>query len=671
MANLTIPNPEVHKYIIGIDFGHGETSAAICSLEWGKEVTLIENLARDIRINPNSKTNDSVLVSAISQVGNELAMIGDDAFSAAQINNGAYIRVCFKEKPTDICGHNEQLMIQYMRAVYERIRKVETDLTDNNHIVYIARPSGWVSEECKEIYRNMAIQAGIPLGGLTSESRAAIFYAINNPRIGFAKEIKNGAIVFDLGSSTLDFTYLSNENQPIDYGYPYGASIVEKVIYSQKIGNNEGVQKLLNNSPQYKDKLLFEARKIKEDVFSRNNINAEIDSSFALKTLITKECELYNELKRVFVDIEYENLEELSNSVEEVSGYITKLKEALINFRENHIAGKPLMAVFITGGASRMLFISETIKEVYGLSDEQVRIDPDNPSLTISRGIAMLGCADCISLELEKQLIKESETLPIDDIYNNLVNDVSSKVSNGVWDALLAELKRFSISESNISLNQLTMNIQKAIDRYSNVNIPLTFSDAITNTLEAEAEKIISDLNKLIKLYMPDRQINLSKLEISSIKDDALTKKINGQISGIINRISGELVNNMSEIIGDIIWTALGIFLWGVFYLGYKALKFGWEMLTTTQAEREAAKAAEEAKKRAEVMAKKLSKEERLKAYNEFMANKDEHKELIQTNVRSLFSNNKSIKSSIAPQLRMHLKEMIENNIKDIRIPIE
>ena len=170
---------------------------------------------------------------------------------------------------------------------------------------------------------------------------------------------------------------------------------------------------------------------------------------------------------------------------------------------------------------------------------------------------------------------------------------------------------------------------------------------------------------------MPDRQINLSKLEISSIKDDALTKKINGQISGIINRISGELVNNMSEIIGDIIWTALGIFLWGVFYLGYKALKFGWEMLTTTQAEREAAKAAEEAKKRAEVMAKKLSKEERLKAYNEFMANKDEHKELIQTNVRSLFSNNKSIKSSIAPQLRMHLKEMIENNIKDIRIPIE
>ena len=31
--NFIVPNPEQLEYIIGIDFGHGETSAAICRID--------------------------------------------------------------------------------------------------------------------------------------------------------------------------------------------------------------------------------------------------------------------------------------------------------------------------------------------------------------------------------------------------------------------------------------------------------------------------------------------------------------------------------------------------------------------------------------------------------------------------------------------------------------
>lgn len=36
MANLIVPNKYKHKYVVGIDFGHGETSAAVCPIEWDK-----------------------------------------------------------------------------------------------------------------------------------------------------------------------------------------------------------------------------------------------------------------------------------------------------------------------------------------------------------------------------------------------------------------------------------------------------------------------------------------------------------------------------------------------------------------------------------------------------------------------------------------------------------
>lgn len=216
MANLIIPNKNLHKYVVGIDFGHGETSAAVCELEWNKDAGQREDNLIDLDMDIQARKK--VIPSAICHTRNGI-VIGDAAFEHISDNEG--IRIGFKECPKTIDGEKETLMIDYMRAVYGRIREADDRLTDNNHIVYIARPSGWQAEEVKEVYRQMAIKAGIPLGGLTSESRAAIFYA-KSPRIGFANNISKGAIVFDLGSSTVDFTYLSDNDKPIDDGYPLG-----------------------------------------------------------------------------------------------------------------------------------------------------------------------------------------------------------------------------------------------------------------------------------------------------------------------------------------------------------------------------------------------------------------------------------------------------------------
>ena len=192
MAKLVTPNQSCHQYVVGIDFGHGETSAAICPLEWNKSAGQRETHITDLDM--DSSARKKVIPSAICRAQGGL-YIGEEAFEHMSDNQG--IRVCFKQKPTDISGEAESLMMDYMKAIYRRIRECDDRLKDGNHIVYIARPSGWIEEEAKELYREMALKAGIPLAGLTSESRAAIFYA-KSPAVSFANEISRGAIVFDL-----------------------------------------------------------------------------------------------------------------------------------------------------------------------------------------------------------------------------------------------------------------------------------------------------------------------------------------------------------------------------------------------------------------------------------------------------------------------------------------
>lgn len=202
-----------YEYVIGIDFGHGETSAAICPLQWDTPVEQLDP-AKDLEMGGNKK----VIPSAITILDNGVAQIGDSAFKPENLQQ-AEVHICFKKAPQDINGKNEKIMMRYMKEVYLRIRENNPAmLTDNNHLVYIATPSGW-NKSTQNLYLQMARQAGLPIAGLTKESRAAFVRAQHDVTSGIGKYIEKGAVVFDMGSSTLDFTYMSSNRKMIDHGY--------------------------------------------------------------------------------------------------------------------------------------------------------------------------------------------------------------------------------------------------------------------------------------------------------------------------------------------------------------------------------------------------------------------------------------------------------------------
>lgn len=378
MANnrewLTIPNKEQHEYIIGIDFGHGETSAAFCPIGWNLQEGELEGV-KDIDFGNNSK----VIPSAISITDDGRVYIGETAF-LPEVLNRAKVNVCFKKRPTDINGEEEQLMIQYMRAVYQLICEKNNALfTNGNHIVCIAAPSGW-SHETMLLYTQMAHQAGLPIFECVSESRAAFIKAQQDVSSGLPQYINQGAIVFDMGSSTLDFTYL-RENEICDYGYDCGASRVEKLIYSGLREDNEDIVSFEQQHPHLVAKLLFEARSAKEGVYFHPETRFKRTVNF--EDIV--DDEEFEDAKMKFI---YEPGE--LNRTLQSNGYIDEIRRAMIDFKQNHINGKPIYVAFLTGGASRMDFIKPLVSECWGLPEDKIYRDQD-PSLTISRGTADTG----------------------------------------------------------------------------------------------------------------------------------------------------------------------------------------------------------------------------------------------------------------------------------------
>ena len=415
MANhewLTVPNKEQHEYIIGIDFGHGETSAAFCPIGWNMQDGELEGV-KDIDFGNNSK----VIPSAISITDEGRVYIGEAAF-LPEILNKAKVNVCFKKRPENIDGEQEQLMIKYMRAVYQLICEKNNALfTNGNHIVCIAAPSGW-SQETMLLYGQMAHKAGLPIFNCVSESRAAFIKAQQDVSSGLPQYINQGAIVFDMGSSTLDFTYL-RENEICDYGYDCGASRVEKLIYSGLREDNEDIVSFERQHPHLVAKLLFEARSAKEGVYFHPETRFKRTVNF--EDIV--DDEEFEDAKMKFI---YEPGE--LNRTLQSNGYIDEIRRAMIDFKQNHINGKPIYVAFLTGGASRMDFIKPLVSECWGLPEDKIYRDQD-PSLTISRGTADTG-----RMIARNQNVNEVQASSIDEQIEhwrtNVIPDLTLKYEN-------------------------------------------------------------------------------------------------------------------------------------------------------------------------------------------------------------------------------------------------
>ena len=301
------------------------------------------------------------------------------------------------------------------------------------------------------------------IAGVTKESRAAFVRAQQDTTSGLGKNIHKGAIVFDMGSSTLDFTYMNDANDNlIDYGYDCGASIVEKTIYGKKREEVDCIQTFEAKFPKLVDYLLFQARAAKEKVY--------FDPSLPYKKTINFEDIVDDEEledERFKFNFQPGQLDELLIQ----TGYLKKIEDAMMDFRQTKIHCQAIYGVFLTGGASRMDFIKDLVCKCWGVTLQQIYRDTD-PSLTISQGVAEVARIDLRTEGGEATIAQEIAKLEqSNEIFESFAYNYGHMVWDDVTDTIIDTVRNFCESDKDRSANdlqaQLRQKIRNSVNRKS------------------------------------------------------------------------------------------------------------------------------------------------------------------------------------------------------------
>jgi hypothetical protein len=629
------------EYVVGIDLGHGETSAAFCPIQWDTPVERLDPV-KDMEMGSNKK----VLPSAIAILDNGEAYIGDAAFSP-QILKKAKVHVCFKKKPENLEGESEKLMIRFMKEVYKRIRQsYPAMLTEGNHLVYIATPSGW-DRKAQNLYVEMARRAGIPIGGVTKESRAAFVRAQNDVSSGVGRNADKGAIVFDMGSSTLDFTYMSTAlPNLIDNGYDCGASFVEKSIMADKAAEDESVRLFAKKYPGLMDCLLFEARKVKENIY--------FDTSMPVKKTVNFDDIVDDEE----LEDERFKLRFLPGQLDELlveKGYVAQIKEAMLDYRRRFIPSQPIMAVFMTGGASRMTFLKSLICECWGVEENQIWKDTD-PSLTISGGVAEVARMDLRTQGADQGLEDAINELQNSDIiYDTFVQNYGDHlydvVSQGVADCIVA----FRDDSNDWTLYGLQQVISDHVKQIIADESKLT-----TNYMDEAIFICTAPVREIVENIIQNYASQGFKLEISEV-DVAAPKVEDIDLGGVMQAISDKIDEQSAswgKVIGSVAIGGVVGFLFpvlGIIGGAYMLIKGALET---------------EEEKKAKAMSKLLGYNDRQAVFRSLEQNWDSMCQNMRDSVSSALTSDRAIVHSINDAVR-NLLLAYQENLKKARVLID
>ncbi|MDE6822482.1 Hsp70 family protein [Bacteroides acidifaciens] len=643
-----VPDKNRHEYVIGIDFGHGETSAAFCPIGWDLAPGDLEAV-KDVDFGANRK----VLPTAINIQPNGQAFLGEAAFSSERLKK-ATVEVLFKKKPENIDGEKEQLMIRYMHEVYALIReKTGALFSDENHLLYIATPSGW-DEKAKNLYGQMAAKAGLPIAGITSESRAAFIKAQLDTSSGLPQYISQGAIVFDMGSSTLDFTYLQSGNAPIDYGYDCGASQVEKIMYAEIREKNKDIIAFETQYPKLVAKLLYETRCAKEGVYFDPDIRYKKTVNF--EDIVDDEDFEDSKMKFVFQP------RELNHMLEE-KGYISEVRQAMLDFKNYHIGGYPIKAAFLTGGASRMGFIQALIEDCWGLPQDLIYRDQD-PSLTISRGVAEVARSDFRSggVGNTKQLLNDIVTES--DVYTPFVNLLCDKLSEEIIGTVGACVTNFRDNETDVSINDLQAYIEENISEDLN-QVGDWAMECYKEAFENQTKEIRDRLDKIISNYsrqgirMGNVQVSISSLpniDMSVIAEQMRQLSSNFTDGGIVNGL-------VTGIAGAAVGGAIAMLLGGplAWLIGGGAILANWFF----------GEEKTEEQKRQEALAKDLDHDQRQQVFDEFNNSWEDICNKIQKAVEQSICSNYTLQRTIQSQSKATIESYVKECIEQTRLMVE
>jgi len=394
------------EYIVGIDFGHGETSAWLVPIHGNFQ-------GEALRIRNAAHANEKVCPSWVysDQEGN---------YSLVQ-TAGSCIRFGFKAKPVALDQNPEQkeAFAAYIKLIIQALLQNNTELKidssgESNFILCVACPTRW-SEHDRRSYllflSNAMVETKVEPVWVINESDAAFFSWVGSPDESFKVGTNDCTLVIDYGSSTIDYTMMRDGKKVSDDSWSnpnLGASLVEiGIVEDYKSKNFDAYQRFLNatinecvrtgNSQYDADEiescLITETRIAKENVFRNGtwpNMNRMVFSMF-------DRCGGYavgyndntGDLKIGGSLLEKPLLMDYQNAVK-------KDFEKLKQYVDNKVGANHLKHIILSGGACLMTWVRPMVLQVFG---QDINVHMDNaPAYVVSKGIAYYAKAQLSAL---------------------------------------------------------------------------------------------------------------------------------------------------------------------------------------------------------------------------------------------------------------------------------
>lgn len=363
-------------YLIGIDFGHGETTASFYSTNSTK------GTVGRLHILDGQTPESCKVESAVCR-----NKTGDWQF-AKDIRDYALpdFTLHFKAPMNEITPKNKEAFGAFIKLVFEHIVQNQSFLNYNpvtgerNFEIYVACPSGWGMDDANQIQEYKKFVSGIiPVDWIIKESDAAYF------KFKAEKDFSDSSVlVIDIGSSTIDFTaYDTKALKPSTEGKKHGASAVENLIYKYfeehdvdfNNAKREAEEKCTANKLNWRNAVVHYVKKQKEDFYTLEKDDLTLD--------LSNVC-ICNVKGRVF-DGNMLSKEQLEDEI--LSPYRQTLLQDLNDEKlrlEKEQIGVPKVVV-LTGGASRMPWLQKLVKDVF--TESEVYRDTE-PSYVVSDGVA-------------------------------------------------------------------------------------------------------------------------------------------------------------------------------------------------------------------------------------------------------------------------------------------
>lgn len=679
------------KYVIGIDFGHGETSAAIARLDTPFEVKDVD-MGGGLRSIPSA-----ILIKAYKGITD--TFIGRAAISEFEneCNPKTDVFKCsFKDTPSNMNDQDREVMKAFFKEVYNTIlsQKVYTDINEGNHCVVIACPSNtskWDASE-QEQYVAIASDAGLPIvqyssamlpdyiiTGIVRESRAAYIKTQTDPDVKAdikANLVHGGALAIDFGSSTVDLTYYNpQDGNIVDYGTmrDLGAQKVELLIYdflSKKyeilkaiktivVGQDFNYQNYATYSNAYTS-ILLSIRKQKEEYYkngAKNSLKINID--------------LYDETKGLHED--FINFRISSQELDILlSNYCDDIRKDFIHFKEVYLNDRDVSILIITGGASRMGFVRQIANEVFCPSATKFDNDPE---LTISHGVAVAGQADILVVRMLEDLLSR------DEIRNaSIWAQVKEKIAESISSDIIRDMNfRYSkLRDGEIkTINAVSGEINDYISRIAYAQfINAAYSGVLTAYINDKVhQRILTIMSQFFPTAPQDRiskvnannkfSVNIGIGNINTINSAIATsvqqieenfveftlKTIFNIAVGVVDGITKGVDTAYSIVESGVreVWVAFGGKKWDKIYGNYE---FG--DLTNNVAIDYRDKNTE------------LSTSKRLDVYNGFVSKKNEYQNNLEQDIRTALGD--TLKYEIDSAARKAIVEYVLNSISKVRL---